>query len=62
MVWFYRRDGSSLSLETRFDNDTAEYVAAVVYPDGREQIERFRTREAFRERLMALEQQLQHEH
>jgi hypothetical protein len=62
MVWFYRRDGSSLSLETRFDNDTAEYVAAVVYPDGRQQIERFRTREAFRERLMALEQQLQHEH
>ena len=61
MVWFYKRDRSSLSLETRFDNETAEYVAAVVYPDGRQQTERFRTREKFRERLMAPEQQLQHE-
>jgi hypothetical protein len=62
MVWFYKRERSSLSLETRYDNETAEYVATVIYPDGRRQIERFRTREAFRERLMALEQQLQHEH
>jgi hypothetical protein len=61
MVWFYKRDQASLSVETRFDNATAEYVAIVVRPDG-QQTERFLTREAFREWLMALEQQLQHEH
>jgi len=60
-VWFYKRAQSSLSIETRYDNETAEYVAAVVHPDGRHQTERFLTREAFREWLMALEQQLQHE-
>jgi hypothetical protein len=61
MVWFYKRDQVSLSVETRYDNETAEYVAIVVRPDGRLQTERFLTREAFREWLMALEQQLQHE-
>ena len=61
MVWFYTRDRASLSVETCYDNETAEYVAVVVRPDGRQQTERFLTREAFREGLMALEQQLQHE-
>ena len=62
MVWFYKRDRSSLSVETRYDNETAEYVAVVVHPDGRQQTERFLTREAFREWLEGLEQKLQHEH
>ncbi len=61
MVWFYKRASASLSVETRYDNETSEYVAVVVHPDGRQQTERFLTREAFREWLMALEQQLQHE-
>jgi hypothetical protein len=61
MVWFYKRGQTSLSVETRYDNETAEYVAIVVRPDGRRQTERFPNREAFREWLMALEQQLQHE-
>ena len=61
MVWFYTRDCASLRVETCYDNETAEYVAVVVRPDGRQQTERFLTREAFREWLMALEQQLQHE-
>ena len=34
MVWFYRRDGSSLSLETRFDNDTAEVYDSGHIPNG----------------------------
>jgi hypothetical protein len=61
MVWFYKRDQASLSVETRYDNETAEYVAIVVRPDGLKQSERFLTREAFREWLIALEQQLQYE-
>ena len=61
MVWFYKRDQASLSVETRYDNQTAEYLAIVVRPDGLKHSERFRTREAFREWLMALEQQLQYD-
>ena len=41
MLWFYRRDQASLSLETRYDNDASQYVAIVVHPDGRRDIERF---------------------
>jgi hypothetical protein len=47
MVWFYKRDRASLSLETRYDNDTLEYVAIVFHPDGRRDTERFAQREAF---------------
>jgi hypothetical protein len=61
MVWFYKRDSVSLSLETRYDNDTAEYVAIVFHPDGHRQTERFDRREALREWLLALEQRLAHE-
>jgi len=61
MVWFYKRDRVSLSVETRYNNQTAEYVAIIFHPDGRQQIERFDTGPAFREWLMALEQRLAHE-
>jgi hypothetical protein len=61
MVWFYKRDRASLSIETRYDNETAEYVTVVVRPDGRRQTERFLKRESFRERLLALEQELGYE-
>ena len=35
MVWFYKRGRVSLSVETRYDNETGEYVAVVVRPDDR---------------------------
>ena len=41
MLWFFERDDESLELETRYDNETSEYVAIVRRPDGREQTERF---------------------
>lgn len=61
MVWFYRRDRVSLSLETRYDNETSEYVAVVVHPDGRREIERFDWREVFGAWLQAFEARLQNE-
>jgi hypothetical protein len=62
MLWFYARNRVSLSLETRFDNETAEYVAIVYHPDGRRQTERFDTREAFHEWLVTTEQTLASDH
>jgi anti-sigma-K factor RskA len=61
MIWFYKRDRASLSVETRYDNSADEYVAVLFHADGRQQTERFTTREAFREWLQALEQRLAHE-
>jgi len=58
MVWFYKRDAASLSLETRYDNDTSEYVAIVVHPDGRRQTERFDRREMFASWLKEFETRL----
>jgi hypothetical protein len=58
MVWFYKRGQVSLSLETRYDNDTSEYLAVVTYPDGRQQTERFDRRELFRAWLKAYEDRL----
>ena len=58
MIWFYKRDRVSLSLETRYDNETSEYVAIVVHPDGRRETERFVTRDSFGVWLKAFEERL----
>jgi hypothetical protein len=58
MVWLFERDDESLRLETRYDNDTAEFVAVVHYPDGRERMERFDEIDEFRAWLVAFERNL----
>ena len=58
MLWFYERDTIVLRLETRYDSKTAEYVALLHHPDGRQELQRFRKLEPFRQWLVALEQTL----
>jgi hypothetical protein len=58
MVWFYKRDHVALSLETSYDNDSSEYVAVVIHPDGRRLTERFDRQELFRNWLEAFEKRL----
>ena len=41
MLWFLERDDESLKLETRYDNDTSEFVVIVRHLDGRERTEQF---------------------
>ena len=62
MLWFYTRDRESLRLETRYDNDTLEYVGIVSYPDGRQIRKRFTDVDRFREWLVTIEQELAAEH
>ena len=57
MLWFYRRERDTLRVETRFDNQTAEYVLIIHWPDGPHE-ERFSTHAEFRESLAALETRL----
>jgi hypothetical protein len=58
MLWFYERDTIVLRLETRYDSKTAEYVALLHHPDGRQELQRFRKLEPFRHWLVALERTL----
>lgn len=61
MLWFFEREEQALRLETRYDNDAAEFVVTVQWPDGRQQTERFTELEACRAWLVALENALEAE-
>jgi len=58
MLWFYTRDQQALTVETRYDNDTAEYVAIVIGASGAPESTRFKSAAQFREWLLALERNL----
>ena len=62
MLWFFEREHDSVRLETRYDNDAAEYVAVVTYPDGREETERFPEADLFRRWLEAWQRTLELDH
>jgi hypothetical protein len=62
MLWFFEREQDSVRLETRYDNDTAEYVAIVTYPDGRRETERFTDSEMYRRWLDSWERTLETDH
>lgn len=61
MIWFFNRDNEELRVETRFDNDTHEFVVTVRFPSGLSETERFSTLERCRARLIALEHRLENE-
>jgi hypothetical protein len=62
MLWIYARGEQSLRLETRFDNETAEFVLIIYPEDGSpRRVERFKDTVLFRERLAALEDELESE-
>ncbi len=59
MLWFFERNDESLKIETRYDNDTSEYVVIVRYPDGHEQAERFTNGNEFGRWLKTFERNLE---
>jgi hypothetical protein len=59
MLWCFERSHEELRVETRYDNETAEYVAVVRYPDGREETQRFATSDEFKTWLEKFQSQLQ---
>lgn len=58
MIWLFERDEQAVRVETRFDKDAAEYIATIAWADGRTDIERFTSQEAFQARLEDLEHTL----
>lgn len=62
MLWLFERDAQSVHLETRYDNDSADYVLVLTWPDGRVETERYTDAEAYRLRLVLVENRLATEH
>ena len=58
MVWFYTRRQQSLTIETRYDNATSEYVGIVTGFAAEPITKRFATPDAFREWLEGLDRDL----
>jgi len=58
MLWFYSRNRDSLQIETRYDNETLEYVGILTYPDGRRETKRFRALADYRAWLIEVEREL----
>lgn len=58
MVWFYTRDRQSLTLETRYDNTTNEFVAVLTGLAGSPITKRFASSEAFQEWIDTIEHDL----
>jgi hypothetical protein len=62
MIWFWSREQQQLRVETRYDNETSDFVVAIEHPDGHQECERFPNLVELRKRLVALEQQFAAEH
>jgi len=62
MIWFFSRDKRSLTIETRYDNVTHEFVAIVTGLAGPTITKRFPTPDAFREWLLGMEHELTADH
>lgn len=61
MLWIYQRGSEMLRVETRFDNDTEEYVLIVYREDGTQQAARFKDGDLFQTSLETLEKHLDSE-
>ena len=58
MLWFFDRDDEQVEVETRFDNNTLDYVLIIRWPDSREETERYADSESFSARVIALSEEL----
>jgi hypothetical protein len=58
MLWFFDRGAEVLEIETRYDNDTSEYVLEVRAPIDAPTTERFTDAVTFQSRLLEIEQGL----
>jgi hypothetical protein len=59
MLWFFTRRNQALQIETRYDNNTAEYVGIIRHPGGQEEVRRFNEAGAYGAWLGAFEASLQ---
>jgi hypothetical protein len=61
MVWFFTRNRERVQMDTFYDNDTAEFVLRLYYPDGSRSVERFLSLAGFRDGIESAERRLRAE-
>jgi hypothetical protein len=59
VIWLFEREDEVLRIETRYDNDTSEFVAIVHYPDAQLMTKRFTDSDAYGRWLEAFERSLE---
>ncbi len=59
MIWLFEREDEVLRIETRYDNETSEFVAIVHYPDAQQMTKRFMDGGTFGQWLAHFEQSLE---
>ena len=62
MIWSFARGDEAIRLETRFDNQTRQYVLEITWADRPATVETFKSLAQFRARVMVAEDQLSTEH
>jgi hypothetical protein len=61
VLWFYSQDRLAITIETRYDNVTREYVLIVHRSADDRKEERFATLMTFRKRVLEVERQVRAE-
>jgi len=54
MIWMYERGDATMTIETRFNRDSASYELVWHEADGSKRLETFGTETEFRDRLAAI--------
>ena len=59
MIWLFEREDEVLRIETRYDNETSEFIAIVHYPDAQGMTKRFSDGDAYGRWLEEFERSLE---
>ena len=58
MIWFFTRDSAQVDIEVRRLSETGLFELVIDYPDGSEEVERFRSPKRLVKRTLAVQHRL----
>jgi hypothetical protein len=58
MIWFFTRDSAQVDIEVRRLSEAGPFELVIDYPDGSEEVERFRSPKRLVKRTLAVQQRL----
>jgi hypothetical protein len=62
MIWLFSRGDEAVRIETRYDNQSQEYILDIAWMDRPATAERFQDLAQFKARVLVVEDQLSTEH
>lgn len=61
MIWFFTRDSAQVDIEVRRISDAGLFELVIDYPDGSEEVERFRNPRKLVKRTLSVQRRLIHD-